>query len=224
MQNKFTRFALKLGIAIPFVYFGMQIIAAPFYPDYSFLTRDASTLGSDGSRFPLLFNMGAIILGLLAFIATLGVFCALKYLKVHTIWAYLVATLLISFGISDINAGIHPMPSPLHTNGTLAMLGSAMLFLPIALPLAVWKIGNARRIKIYLLLNLFAMLPLGLVMSGLLQRWGMSAGWEMSGYQYFLNNCQGLIQRVGVMIVIVPIGVVSYFLLKQVCREEVVSS
>jgi hypothetical protein len=155
------------------------------------------------------------LLGILVFIAAWGFFRALKHLKVHTILAILVAIALTSFGISDINAGIHPMPSPLHTNGTLAMLGNAMLFLPIVLPLSVWKIENARRIKAYLILNLLMMVPFALIMGGLLQRWGMSAGWNMTGYQYFLNNCQGLIQRFGVMIVIVPIGVVAYFLLQR---------
>jgi hypothetical membrane protein len=216
MQDKATQIALKIGVAIPFVYFGIQLIAAPFYPGYSFLKRDASTLGSDGSNFPLFFNMGAIILGILAFIAAWGFFRTLKHLNIHMIWAFLVATLLISFGVSDINAGIHPMPSSLHTNGILAMLGNAMLFLPVLLPIAIWKIENAKRIKAYLMLNLFAMVPFSLIMSGQIQRWGMEAGWNMEGYQHFLNNCQGLIQRVGVMVVIVPIGVVAYFLLKRV--------
>src|SRR4051812_45269148 len=46
--DRHTR-ALAFGIAIPFLYFGVQIVAARFYPGYSFLNRDASTLGSAGS-------------------------------------------------------------------------------------------------------------------------------------------------------------------------------
>jgi hypothetical membrane protein len=223
MKDKFTQVALKIGVAIPLVYFGIQLLAAPFYPGYSFLRRDASTLGSEGSNFPLLFNTGAIILGLLVFIATYGFFHALRNLKVNLVFNLLVCIALASFGISDINAGIHPMPSPLHTSGTLAMLGNFMLLLPVLLPLVVWKIENARRIRAYLIINLLMMVPFALIMSGQIQRWGMEAGWEMEEYQYFLNNCQGLIQRFGVMIVIVPIGVVAYFLRKRVQGKDPLS-
>jgi hypothetical protein len=31
------RFALGMGVAVPFLYFAVQIAAAPFFPDYSFL-------------------------------------------------------------------------------------------------------------------------------------------------------------------------------------------
>jgi hypothetical membrane protein len=39
--------------------------ATPFYPGYSFFSRDASTLGSDGSTAPWIFNLGALVLGII---------------------------------------------------------------------------------------------------------------------------------------------------------------
>ena len=42
--------ALWTGVLIPLLYFGNQFVAATFYPGYSFLSQDASTLGSADSR------------------------------------------------------------------------------------------------------------------------------------------------------------------------------
>jgi hypothetical protein len=68
--------ALRMGFAVPFLYFGIQIAAAPFFPEYSFLARDASTLGSNASRLPALFNIGSLVVGIVRFIASWGFFPA----------------------------------------------------------------------------------------------------------------------------------------------------
>jgi hypothetical protein len=49
-----TRVALGLGIAVPFLSYGTQIIAAPFCPGYSFRAQAASLLGSDLSMIPIM--------------------------------------------------------------------------------------------------------------------------------------------------------------------------
>src|SRR3954454_13092742 len=67
-----NRRLLGLAVALPFVYFGIQLAAAPFYPGYSFLTRDASTLGSDGSTAPWIFNGGPLLVGTLELVTAAG--------------------------------------------------------------------------------------------------------------------------------------------------------
>ncbi len=71
-SERLTVFAVRSGIAIPILYFGMQLLAAPFYPGYSFISRDASTLGSDGSSVPAIFNLGSILVGLVELVAAWG--------------------------------------------------------------------------------------------------------------------------------------------------------
>ena len=60
-----VRHVLAWGVAIPVIYFGIQLAAAPFYPGYSFFARDASSLGSTASTAPWIFNVGALLLGLI---------------------------------------------------------------------------------------------------------------------------------------------------------------
>jgi hypothetical membrane protein len=54
-----TVWALYAAIAMPLIYFGTQLIAAPFYPGYSFAQDTASMLGTTTSRQPWIFNLGA---------------------------------------------------------------------------------------------------------------------------------------------------------------------
>ena len=55
---------LGFGIAVPLLYYGVQVVAAPFYSGFSFLSTTASELGSDGSTRPSIFNAGAILVGI----------------------------------------------------------------------------------------------------------------------------------------------------------------
>ena len=64
--------ALWTGVLIPLLYFGNQFVAATFYPGYSFLSQDASTLGSADSRWPELFNIGSVVTGVLCGFTAFG--------------------------------------------------------------------------------------------------------------------------------------------------------
>ena len=56
MAEKATLWLLRFGIAVPLIYYGIQALAAPFYPDYSVLGNTASELGSDRSKHAVIFN------------------------------------------------------------------------------------------------------------------------------------------------------------------------
>lgn len=214
-KKKLTVFALGMGVAVPFLYFGIQIIAAPFYSGYSFLNRDASTLGSDGSSLPAIFNFGSIIVGIVTLIVAWGFMRAFQRLGVHPILAWLTSLALISSGLVSINAGVFPLPDPRHTEGLLALLGIGTFLLPVLLPAALWKLREARPIKAYFIANLIAFIALIPVMSGLIQRLSVMAEVDMPGYQSFLNNYHGLLQRIAALIVFLPIGLSAYFLAKR---------
>jgi hypothetical protein len=56
---------LGLGVAAPLLYYGVQVVAAPFFPGFSVLGTTASELGSDlSSTRPSIFNAGTILLGM----------------------------------------------------------------------------------------------------------------------------------------------------------------
>jgi len=203
-----TRHALAAGIAIPAIYFGIQLVAAPFYPGYSFFSRDASTLGSSGSTAPWIFNLGALVLAVLS-ITVAGAFLrVLPRAGVGRGLAALIAFALTSAGIGSLNAFLHPLPDPRHTEGLLSILGGGVLLLPVATTAILWRLG-ARR---YAVLNVVVGLSLIPVVTGLIQRACMWSRSDCADYQFFLNNYHGLLQRIAAAVVFVPVGVIAHML------------
>jgi hypothetical membrane protein len=215
-----TTLALRMGIAIPFLYFGVQVAAAPFYPGYSFLTRDASTLGSPGSNLPAVFNVGAICVGSLLLIAAWGFLRAFRFLGVRNFIAWPTILAIVSTGLGSINAGLFPLPDPRHTESVLALCGAGVFLLPFLLPLAIWKLLDRGRVAAYFVTNIIALFALFPIMSGLVQRFGIKWGVDMLRYQTLLNNYHGLLQRFFALIVFVPIGVSALFLSRLLGSEE----
>lgn len=206
------RFALGMGVAVPFLYFGVQIAAAAFFPHYSFLARDASTLGSNGSTLPALFNIGSLVVGVVTLIAAWGFFQSLRLLEVRAGVAWLAALALVSSGLSDINAYLFPLPDPRHTGSVLALAGAGTFLLPFVLPLALWRLIDRGAIAGYFVANIVAIVALIPIMSGLIQRFSIMAGVDLPRYQTFLNSYQGLLQRVAATLVFGPIAVSAWHL------------
>ena len=221
MKEQFMMVALRIGIAVPFLYFGIQIIAAPFYPNYSFLARDASTLGSDGSNFPAIFNVGSIIIGIIFLLVAWGFLVALQRLNVSSILAWITSLALVGCALASINAGIFPLPDPRHTDGFLALFGVGTLLLPFLLPASLWRLRDAQPVKLYFIVNVIAILALIPFMTGLIQRISIMAGVDLPGFQNFLNNYQGLLQRIAALLVFPPIGISAYFLAKRVAGKGI---
>jgi hypothetical protein len=214
-----TALLLRMGIAVPFLYFGAQLAAAPFYPGYSFLSRDASTLGSPGSTLPAVFNIGAICVGIASLLAAWGFLRALRSFGVGKVLAWLTALALFSSALGDINAGLFPLPDPRHAHGVLATCGIGVFLLPFILPLALWKLVRGGRVAAYFVANLAALFALFPIMSGMVQRLAISAGMNMQWYQSFLNHDQGLLQRIFALIVFVPVAVSAWSLLHLLRRD-----
>jgi hypothetical protein len=212
-KEKLTLFALRMGMAVPFLYFGIQIVAAPFYPQYSFLSQDASTLGSDGSSFPSIFNIGSIITGIFTWVASWGFLRALQRLDVNPILAWLTSIAIFLNGLGSLWAGFIPLPDPRHGSNPFVI---GVFLLPALLAITLWKQSDARLIKTYLVVTNLLFVALIPIMSGLIQRLSIMAGLNILGYQSFLNNYQGLLQRIAALIFFPPIGIGAYFLAKRI--------
>lgn len=194
-----TRIALTMGIAVPFLYFGTQLVAAFFYPDYSFLTQAASELGSNRAPYPFIFNIGAILTGLVTLIAAVGFLRGLREIGTSPLWAWLVTIAIVLNGFGSIWAGIFPLPDPRHSANPF-VIGNFVL--PALLLIALWKQNNARAIKTYLIITILLFLALIPIMSGM-------AGIDIRGYQ-------GLLQRVIAFVFFPPIAVGAYFLAQRI--------
>ena len=196
-----TLFLVRLGIAIPFLYFGWQLLAAPHYPDYSFVRNVASELGSDRSRAAFWFNWGMMLQGVLALLTSIGFFRALPHFTPSRILVWLTSLAIAMNGVQTLWAGYYPMPDPRHGGHPVFII--FMLSLPFLLTLVLWKPGS-RLLRIYLagtLVLLFLMMPL---MSGL-------AGPNVN------QLYRGLFQRLFVLTVFPPIGVSAYLLQRAIC-------
>jgi len=205
MKTKETRavIALQMGFMVPFLYFGTQIIAAPFYPDYSFLSMPASLLGSDLARYPLIFNLGAIITGIVTLIASPGFLYTFKYLHVHSIPAWLAFIALVLNGVSSLWAGVFSIPDPRHGANPFAV---GIFVFPILLLVALWTRPDARQVKIYLIITNLLFLILIPIMSGM-------TGLDTGAYQ-------GLLQRIAALIFFPPISVGAWYLIKNIRSSQ----
>jgi hypothetical membrane protein len=186
--------ALRFGIAVPLLYFGIQPIAAPFFVGYDFLEMAASLLGSDRSSLPIVFNVGAMLTGFAALVAAFGLIPAFQVTKIHPLLAWLTAIAVFFVGCSSLWAGIFPMPNPRHAENPFAIGLFVMPFVSIA---AFW---HQALIRGYLLACVLLFLGLIPFMSGTIA--------------IDRQALEGLLQRLLALAAFAPIGLVANYLLK----------
>jgi hypothetical membrane protein len=114
----FLQKALYAAVAMPLIYFGTQLVAAPFYPGYSFAKDTASILGTTSSQHPWIFNMGALLTGAAGLVGAFGLFRALRPVT-WTALAGLVALSVVANGVLSLKAGMFPVPNPRHASWQL---------------------------------------------------------------------------------------------------------
>ncbi len=197
IRRKTQRFSLCCGVLVPLVYFGAQVAAAPFHPDYSFLVNSASQLGSDASTFPALLNGGAILSGVLGLLSAYGIGTGLQVAGATPWFAWLCAACSVSVGAAAIWAGLHPMPDPQHNPGAL---GIGMFLGPLALIAAFWRVHDGRAMRGYLWLTLLAFAALAPIMSGITP--------------VDLNRYGGLMQRIAALVLYLPPAVTAWWLMR----------
>jgi hypothetical membrane protein len=154
-----TWLLLRLGVLVPFVYYGVQAAAAPFFPGFSFVGTTASEMGATLSRHPVIFNAGIIALGVIMLLASAGFWLGLRRVGVGPPLALLSAAYVALGGVQLIWAALHPLPDPRHAGYTLLVAG--MFCLPVLIALSLWR-GASPALRAYFaatLLLLAAMVP-----------------------------------------------------------------
>jgi hypothetical membrane protein len=194
-----TLVSLGFGMAVPLLYDGAQLVAAPFFPEFSVLRTTASELGSDRSARPWILNAGAILTGIAALVGSIGLLRALRRLGGPPIVAWLSLLVVAGTGLSSLWAGIFPMPDPRH--GGHPSLLIAMLAVPFVLSFALWRLGVSRAFMAYLIATIVLLLVMLPIMMRLID--------------VNMNTYGGLLQRIFALTVFVPIGVVAYELARR---------
>lgn len=199
-QDCFTRAALALGTAVPFVYYGIQAAAAPHFPDFSFVRTTASELGSDLSRHPAVFNVGIMAMGAATLVAALGFLFAFRRLGVGPVRSLPASAAVALNGVQTMWAGYHPLPDPRHGGHPVFVVG--MVLLPVLLAAALWGRRVSPLLKAYLLATLLLLAVIFPIMSGI------------SGIDTHAHR--GLQQRAFALTVFPPIGVAAFVLSRRV--------
>jgi hypothetical protein len=195
-----TRFCLIAGIALPICYYGAQIIAAPFFPDFSFLRHTASALGSNQSTRPEILNLGAMLTGVLACITAWGLFAGVRAIGVSKAWlviASLFALCTVSFGASSIWAGWYPLPDPRHNPGAL---GAGIFAAPFVAFILSFALPNAMRLRTYHGLNIIGFAIVAMIYAQVLP--------------VNLELYAGAVQRGATLVMLLPFAVISAWLLQ----------
>jgi hypothetical membrane protein len=191
-----TRFLLRLGITIPFIYYGIQLLAAPFFPHFSIVRTTASELGSNLTPYQGVFNIGIIFLSVITLFAAIGFLLALYRLGVNLLVTLLTSLALATNAFQCFWAGIHPMPDPRH--GGHPPLIVAMVILPFLLTASTWRATHSRAVKVYFIATCLLLLAFVPIMSGI------------SGLN--THDYRGLIQRIFTLTIFPPIAVAAHIL------------
>ena len=184
----FVDAALLIGIAVPFLYFGAQLAAIPFYPDYDIVKQSASELGSDRSNRPAVLNAGAATTGLAIILSSYGF---LRRVPSPRFLAWLLFAALLSAGAAGLWAANFPLPDPRHNPRAI---GFGAFLLPALFAVTMWK----TRLRAYVIINFALFLALIPVMAGVTS--------------LPIDDFRGALQRVAAAVLYVPIGVCAAWL------------
>lgn len=191
-----TGFSLLSAAAMPVVYFGTQIVAAPFYPGYSFTRLSVSMLGTRFSHHPGIFDVGEILTGLAALGGVFGLYHCFRG-KTHPLIAALIGLSVAATGVMCVKAGIFALPDPRHNSWPL--LFNFTILIPFLMLVGLLKDRRGAGLKIYLAFSIALLLVL-IPLEGWLGR--------------------GTLQRLIVAATYVPIGVVGFSFWWNLRRRE----
>jgi hypothetical membrane protein len=152
-NHKRTRLMLCAAVTVPLLYFGVQLIAAPCYPGYSFATDTASMLGTAASRHPGIFNNGAILDGIAGFFGAAGLFLGLSSVASRWLRA-LIAIGVFCNGVLSLKAGLFPTPDPRHASWQFLLF--PILITPLLMLAAMWR--TSVWLRLYLLVDIVCLL------------------------------------------------------------------
>jgi hypothetical membrane protein len=163
LNIRVIKFFLVLATLVPVIYFGSQLIAVPFFPNYNWLTVSASDLGSNRSSQPWILNAGALLTGAFAVLGAIGLGLSLPTVSVRQLLALVLAVCLVSTGLAAIWAGLHPLPHPKHSPG---VIGMGMFATPFVAAMVAWQIQRPSPLRYWLLLNIGLFAGCAYVLSG----------------------------------------------------------
>jgi len=195
--QQMTRISLASAAGMPIFYYGAQLVAAPFYPGYSFSNQAASMLGTSYSREPWIFNTGLILTGIAAMAAAFGLYQAFRS-RTNRLLSTLIALTVSYTGFMSTKAGVFPIPDRRHYSLGFAVVSASLT--PSLMLIGIWGNERLRGLRAYLLLSILLLVPVIPLFRGMIVIPGLAFG---------------TLQRLVALGTYVPVGVVGvYFFLQ----------
>ncbi len=138
---------LAVGVAAPIVAFVSVVIAAFAYANFDHARQYLSELGGATATYPLIFNMGVLIAGVMTGLAGVGFGLSIFILTRSPVSALLVGLLFVLAAIGLVMSSLYVWPDPRH----LAInLGLGIQLAPVFLIFALRGDAETRRLKGFL--------------------------------------------------------------------------
>jgi hypothetical membrane protein len=195
-DRSLTSLCLLAAAAMPILYFSTQIVAAPFYPGYSFSQQSASMLGTHFSRHPWIFNVGSMLTGFAALGAALGLYRVFLR-KSHFLLSLLIGLSVACTGVVCLKGGMFPLPDPRHSSWNFLL--NSTIIIPHLMLIGLWKQSHSSGLRTYLICSvtfLFLLAPL--------------ASWLG----------RGTLQRLIALGTLAPVGVIGFFFWRELEAEK----
>ncbi|HEY6905272.1 MAG TPA: DUF998 domain-containing protein [Candidatus Acidoferrales bacterium] len=201
-NQSLTRFCLLAAAAMPIIYIGTEVAAAPFYPGYSFSQQSESMLGTHFSKHPGIFNVGLMLAGFAALVGAFGLYRSFRA-RNHPLPSLVLGLSVACTGVLCIRSGMFPMPDPRHNSW--GFLHYVTFIMPFLMLVGLSKQSHSSGLRAYL-----AGCMTFLVILGLLIGRGSQISWL----------ARGTVQRLISLATFVPIGVVGFFFWRELHRES----
>ena len=192
-NRSLTSLCLLAAAAMPIIYFGIQVVAAPFYPGYSFSQQSASMLGTHFSEHPEIFNVGLMLAGFAALAGALGLYRSFLT-TTHLLPSLLIGLSVACTGVLCLRSAMFPMPDPRHNYW--GFLQNVTIITPFLMLVGLLKQKRSWGLRAYLASCMTFLVLLGLLISR-----GAPISWLPTG----------TLQRLINVATFVPVGVVGFF-------------
>ena len=200
LNRSLTSLSLLAAAAMPIIYFGAQVVAAPFYPGYSFSQQSESMLGTRFSRHPEIFNVGLMLAGFAALVGAFGLYRSFRT-RNHILPSLVIGLAVACTGVLCVRSGMFPMPDPRHNSW--GFLHNITFITPFLMLVGLLKQSHSSGLRAYL-----ASCMTFLVLLGLLIGRGAPISWL----------ARGTVQRLISVATFVPVGVVGFFFWRELRR------
>lgn len=183
---------LILGAASPLVALGFILLATALYPGFDNATQYLSELGGAKARYPVVFDLGLVAVGIGGAAAAAGFALAVPALGGGRASAAAVALCFLAAAVGLISGLVFPWPDPRHN---LIQLGLGIQIAPLVLIVALRKDPGLVRLRRLLLAATIVMAALTVLTKHLV--WpdlvnGANVGWWERGYAIVLVGWGGV--------------------------------